>query len=401
MTQPSKQLSRRSIIKNSAAIGTGLLITNAQTALTATKNSALEVGLIGCGGRGNHDASNFRKFANCRITALSDPFDDRLDTTKQRFQSHSPKTFQGLYSYKELLQTNVDAVIITSPPYFHPEHFSAAVESKKHVYLEKPVSTDTAGAKQVLEAGKQGNGTLTMMVGFQSRFKPDLAEAVQRVHEGAIGEIVCGDAFYHSGDLQPKSKPGMDKKEVYLRNWLFDQVLSGDILVEQNIHIVDVCNWLLQAHPIKAIATGGQKVRNKWGDTWDHFEVIYTYPNDVKIVFSSTQFLDLGWGDAGERLNGSLGAYDGRAKPIQIRGKNPWDSKKEPSTIFPSEDGEENKVKTMVQSIMDGKYINEISSGVDSTLSSILGRTAAYRKKEVTWDEMIQENEKLAAQFGI
>lgn len=388
-------LSRRSLLKSVSAAGTGLLIASSKTVFAAEKNSAMEVGLIGCGGRGNHDADNFRKFTNSRITALADFFEDRLDATAARFQDHSPKRFVGMDAYRELLQTTVDAVIITTPPYFHPEQFAAAVDAQKHVYLEKPVSTDTAGAQRVLEAGKQGDGKLTMAVGFQSRFNPDLFEAVKRVHQGAIGPVVCGDAFYHSGKLGPQSKPGMSEQEAYLRDWLFDIVLSGDILVEQNIHVIDVCNWFIDDHPIRAMATGGQKIRTSYGDTWDHYEVIFEYPNDVKLVFSSTQFLDLGWGDAGERINGAIGAFVGHTEPYRIRGEHPWDSSKEPSTAFPSKNNEENKIKAFYQSIVDGKYLNEIPNGVRSTLSAILGRTAAYRKVPIDWEAMIKENEQL------
>lgn len=394
---------RRQFLQTSAISSFALM--SAQTALTANANSKMEVGLIGCGGRGNNDARNFRKFTSSRIAALADPFEDRLESTRRAFQEDSPSVFQGMDAYQQLLSSEIDAVIITSPPYYHPEHFEAAVDAKKHVYLEKPVSVDTAGAQRVLKAGKIGDGSLTMMVGFQSRFHPHLHEAVQRVHEGAIGEIVCGDAFYHSGKLGMKSKPGMPAQEKRLRNWLFDQVLSGDILVEQNIHVIDVCNWLLQDHPIKATATGGRKVRTFTGDTWDHYEVIYEYPNERMIVFSSTQFLDLGWGDSGERINGSKGAFDGRSHPMEIRGENPWkpgeSQNQDGAAFFQSSNAEANKVKTFYQSIETKQYINEIPSGVQSTLSSILGRTSAYRGKEVTWNEMIEDNERYEANLSL
>jgi predicted dehydrogenase len=396
-------LSRRSFVRSAAAIGMGISIMKSNGVMGSEKNSAMAVGLIGCGGRGNHDAENFCKFASGRIAVLADPFQDRLESTKKAFEADSPTLYQGMDAYQKLLQSEIDAVIITSPPYFHPEHFAAVVEAKKHVYMEKPVSIDTAGAQEVLQAGKKGDGQITMMVGFQSRYHPELQEAVKRVHAGAIGSVVCGDAFYHSGKLSPQSRPGMSAKEIRLRDWLFDKVLSGDILVEQNIHVIDVCNWFLDAHPIQVFAKGGRKARTFVGDTWDHYEVIYEYPNECEIVFSSTQFLDLGWGDAGERLNGSKGAFDGLSKPIRIRGENPWtpsqESVKKDEAFFQSNDAEANKVRAFYQSVVDKKYINEIPNGVQSTLTSILGRTSAYRKKVVTWKEMIDENEKLDAKL--
>lgn len=394
---------RRQFLQKSALAP--FIVMSAQSALTASANSALSIGVIGCGGRGNYDARNFKRHTNSRITALADLFEDRLAATQETFSDDSPAVYAGFDGYQKVLNDDVDAVIITSPPYFHPEQFEAAVQANKHVYLEKPVSVDTAGAQRVLKAGQKGDGQLTMMVGFQSRFHPHLQEAVQRVHDGAIGEIVCGDAFYHSGYLSMKDVSGLTPQQARLRNWLFDQVLSGDILVEQNIHVIDVCNWLLQDHPIQAKATGGRKVRTFTGDTWDHYEVIFEYPNQRMIVFSSTQFLDLGWGDSGERINGSKGAFDGRSAAMEIRGENAWKpggaSGEAGEAFFQSGAAEADKMKAFYQSVESQDYINEVPAGVQSTLSSVLGRTAAYRGQAVRWDEMIAENQALDAQLDI
>lgn len=393
MPGKNHSLSRRDFVKASVISTAGFAVMSTENALGTKANSAMTVGLIGCGGRGNHDAMNLRRHTNARITALADPYQDRLDGTKRRFQADDPKTFQGFDAYEKLLATDVDTVIITSPPYFHPEHFEAAVEAKKHVYIEKPVAVDTVGAKRVLEAGKKADGTLTAMVGFQTRFRPDMVEAVKRVQDGAIGTIVCGHAHYHSGWLSTKHKPGMSEQEKRVRNWVFDIVLSGDILVEQNIHILDVCNWVMQTHPVKAYGTGGRRIRTAVGDTWDHYGVTLWYPDNVEVVFASTQFLDLGWGDAGERFNGSMGAFDALAGPAKIRGENEWSFKGDPG------DAEELKVKAFYDSIAKNQYVSEIPQGVESTLTAIMGRTASYRKVEYTWDEMLKENEQFDAKL--
>lgn len=386
-------LSRRSFMKTSTA-SAAFAVMAAKTALGSEANSAMAIGLIGCGGRGNHDAGNFRKNTNSRIVALADPYEDRLASTVKEFESDKPKTFQGFDAYQKLLATDVDTVIITSPPYFHPEHFEAAVEAKKNVYLEKPVAVDTVGANRVLQAGKKVEGK-TVMVGFQTRFSPDMQEAVKRVHDGAIGDIVCGQAHYHSGWLSPRHQPGMPEQEKRIRNWVFDIVLSGDILVEQNIHVLDVCNWIMGAHPVKAYGTGGRKVRTEVGDTWDHYGVTMWYPNGAEVVFASTQFLDLGWGDAGERFNGSKGAFDALVGTAKIRGKNEW--------TFKGEEGnsEIHKIKAFYDSVVSQKYVNEIPQGVESTLTAILGRTAAYRGQEYTWDKMMEENEQFDAKLKL
>ena len=385
-------LSRRSFLSSTAAVST-VAVMSTQTALGSEVNSAMAVGVIGCGGRGNHDAGNFRKATECRIAALADPFEDRLKSTQQNFKADKPKLYQGFGAYEKLLESNVDAVIITSPPYFHPLHFEAAVEANKHVYLEKPVAVDTAGAQRVLKAGQKASGKITAMVGFQTRFSPDMQEAVKRVHDGAIGEIVCGQAHYHSGWLSPRHKPEMSAEEKRLRNWVFDIVLSGDILVEQNIHVLDVCNWIMGTHPVKAYGTGGRKIRTAVGDTWDHYGVTLWYPGGQEVVFASTQFLDLGWGDAGERFNGSKGAFDALVGPAKIRGKNEWAYKGEEAN------SEIRKIEAFYESVKSKKYINEVAQGVESTLTAIMGRTAAYRGEEFTWDRMMADNEEWDAKM--
>lgn len=395
MPEENHSLSRRDFVRVSMFSTAGFTIMNTESALGTNANSAMAVGIIGCGGRGNHDATNFRRHTNSRITALADPYSDRLESTKQNFKSDDPKTFQGFDAYEKLLATDVDTVIMTSPPYFHPEHFEAAVEARKHVYLEKPIAVDTVGAKRVLKAGENADGTLSVMVGFQIRFSPDMVEAVKRVHEGAIGAIVCGQGHYHSGWLSPRHKPGMSEQEKRIRNWVFDIVLSGDILVEQNIHVLDVFNWIMGTHPVKAYGTGGRKIRTAVGDTWDHYGVTLWYPDNVEVVFASTQFLDLGWGDAGERFNGSKGAFDALVGPAKIRGENQWSFEGTPG------DAEELKIKAFYDSVAAKKYVNEIPQGVEATLTAIMGRTASYRKVEYTWEDMLKENEQFDAKLNL
>ncbi len=392
MIEKQTAVTRRSFVQATTA---GLAVMSAKTALGASANSAMTIGLIGCGGRGNHDAGNFVRHTNSRVTALADFYQDRIDSTKPKFSDGDPKTFVGYQAYKDLLATDVDAVIITSPPYFHPEHFEAAMDAGKHVYLEKPVAVDTAGAHRVLKAGKKADGKLTAMVGFQTRFAPDMVEAVKRVHEGAIGEIVCGHGHYHSGWLDPRHKETESAQDQRIRNWVFDIVLSGDILVEQNIHILDVCNWIMGTHPEKAYGTGGRKIRTAVGDTWDHYGVTFWYPGGVELVFASTQFLRLGWGDAGERFNGSKGAFDALVGHAKIRGDQEW------SYNGPEADNEALKVQAFHKSVMDGKFYNEIPQGVESTLTAILGRSSAYRGSEYTWKQMMDENECLDANLKL
>ncbi len=199
--------------------------------------------------------------------------------------------FRGYKAFEEVAASQgVDAVQISTPPWFHIQHLEAAVKAGKHVYCEKPVAVDVAQAKRVLEIGKRAQGRLSLDVGFQIRSEPPYVEIVRRIHEGAVGKIACIAANYNAPGIFYPPLPGVSADELRIRHWYWDRTLSGDIIVEQNIHVIDICNWILQAHPIKATATGGRNIIAHAGDTWDNYEVIFTYPENVHMSFSSTQF---------------------------------------------------------------------------------------------------------------
>ncbi len=390
---------RRGFMKSSA-VGAGFVIVKPASVFGAPANSTLQMGLIGCGGRGNHDASVFIRNTDTRFVALADYFKDRLNSTKehldQRLEAKDhpkidpTKMYDGFDGYKELLELDdVDMVLITSPVYYHPEHFEAAVDAGKHIYMEKPVASDVVGAKKVMRAGRKAQEKLSVMVGLQIRFSEEFQEIAKRIHRGDIGDPISGMVHYHTGRLSPRHQEGDSETEKRLRNWVFDQELSGDIIVEQNVHVIDVGNWYLQSHPEKAHGTGGRRVRTDVGDCWDHFLCTFWYPDDVKISFSSTQFLQ-GWSDCRERIFGSKGIadtpYSGHA---EITGENAW--KSEGTSLLSG--SEDRKVRAFVESVKSGQYVNEAQQGAESTLTAILGRIAAYEEKEVTWEEMMKSNQ--------
>ncbi len=398
---------RRGFMK-SAIAGTSLLIAKPETVFSSSANSALQLGLIGCGGRGNNDAGKFVRHTNTQVVALADSFSDRLKSTKENLDSRldemdrspidSSRLFQGMESYKDLLALDdVDVVIITGPPYFHPLHLEAAVDAGKHTYMEKPVATDVVGAKKVIKVGEKAEGKVSVAVGFQIRFAEAYQEIAKRVHRGDIGEIVSGMVNYHAGRLGARNRPGESEAENRLRNWVFDIQLSGDIIVEQNIHVIDVANWFLQGHPEKAFGTGGRKSRTDVGDCWDHFICTYWYPNGAIMDFSSSQFLK-GWGDCRNRLFGTKGtANAGYSGPTEITGDNKW--KGEGNGLSGS--AEPNKVTTFEKSIRSGKFINETKQGAESTLTSILGRIASNKGRVVTWKEMMKSNQRFRVKLGL
>lgn len=390
------KLSRREFIKGTAAAG--LLIVKPESVFGAPANSAPQIGIIGCGGRGRFVARFFPQHTDAKVFAAADPFSDRAEYARRMFKLDEARLFVGLDGYKELLSQDVDAVVVTSPPYFHPEQVATAVARNKHVYLAKPVAVDVPGCKSISASGKRAKGKLSFLVDFQTRSDPHFIEAAKRVREGAIGVPVCGQIFYQTGRLGRQDKPGMSKDEARLRNWVFDKVISGDIIVEQNIHVLDVCNWYLGTHPIKAAGTGGRKARTDVGDCWDHFIVIYWYPNDVKIDFSSSQFLE-GFHDMCMRVYGTEGTVDSHyGGPVKIAGRQPWPGG-DTKDIYAQ--GAIKNVKDFVESIKSGKYLNNVEESVESNLTSILGRMAAYRERVVRWEQMMESKEKLEAEIRL
>ncbi len=310
-------MDRRRFIGGSAA-ASGLLFVSPRTAFGYEANSAVRLGLVGCGGRGTAVATSFARNTTARVVALADIFPDNLSAAQGHFNDVNGKLgygaldakllFHGPQAFEQLAQSKeIDMMQISTPPFFHVEHLSAAVAGGKHVYCEKPVGVDVAQSKRALEIAKRGEGKISMDVGFQVRSAPSIAAVMERVQGGALGKIASIAAYYNAPAAVEKVKPGASADELRLRNWLWYRALSGDILLEQNIHIIDLCNWALGAHPLKAIATGGRNILTHAGDCWDNYQVIFTYPNDVHVSFSSTQFGHTGTFGAGLTLYGAEG----------------------------------------------------------------------------------------------
>lgn len=390
-------MERRDFIKAGTAAAASLVLVKPGSVYGAAANDAISLGIIGCGGRGNGVGKEF--IGNgARVVALHDLFDDRLSATKESFDKIQaekgfgpidPKMlFKGPEAYHDLLAAPIDAVLITSPPYFHPDHFEAAVAAGRHTYLEKPVSTDVFGAQRVEKTAKKGAGKVSMTVGLQIRHSPAYQEMVRRIRAGDIGDIVCAQTFYYTEDLKRKATPDMSPLEARVRNWVFDRVLSGDILVEQNIHVIDVVNWVMSGHPSAVVGTGGKKARLDV-DCWDHFTTSLTYPGNVHVSFNSTQFKG-SYDSKAQRFMGTKGYAEAHYSKggVRIVGENPWDA----NDTEPLKDAVKIKTAAFLDSIRNKAYLDEVAMGVESTLSAILARTAAYEGEERTWDKVAESN---------
>ncbi len=392
-----QEMKRRQFLKVAATTTAAFAIMSPRTALGTDANSKIEIGLIGCGGRGKWIANLFEKNAPAKIVAAHDYFRDHVDDVGNAFDVDASRRFVGLDGYKTLLAGKVDAIAIMSPPYFHPEQAVAGLEAGKHVYLAKPIAVDVPGCMNIVSAADKVADKLCCLVDFQTRNNEFFKGAAQRVHDGIIGTPVMGHVFYHTGRLGLHAEPGTEPAR--LRNWVFDKALSGDIIVEQNIHVIDVANWYLQSHPVKAVGTGGRKVRTDVGDCWDHFVVTFHYPDGVIVDFSSRQFGD-GFDDLCIRLYGSTGTVDSHyGGEVKIRGsKEGWAGGK---TLNIYQEGAVNNIKDFCQAIHDGKPIQNAKESADSTMSCVLGRMAAYSGETATWDKMTEANERLDPKLNL
>lgn len=409
-------MQRRTFLKSASATTVGLLFVKPSTAFGYAANSAVRLGLIGCGNRGTAVSTSFSENTSAQVVALADIFADNLAKGHQTFNALNSKLgrapiadnmlFQGPDAFERLAHSpDVDLVQISTPPFFHVQHLAAAVDAGKHVYCEKPVGVDVAQTKQALAIAKRVKPSQSVAVGFQCRNAPPLAEVLQRVKGGALGKLATVTGNYDAPASTQKGDPSMSHDEFRLRNWLWDRALSGDILVEQNIHIIDLCNMTLGAHPIKARATGGRSILQHPGDCWDNYQVDYLYPNNIRFSFSSTQFGDPGF-NAGLKLFGADGSASAPyAGAVEITGKNAWtwkDSSKEQTTGTFAANGafsdnlalaDQKKDQDFIASITDNKPQNQLQAGVETALSCMLGRMAGLTGREVTWDELLAHGE--------
>ena len=266
------RVGRREFVGVTAAAA-GITILKPSLVFGTQANSAVRLGLLGCGGRGLGVTSGFVKNTGAVVTAVADLFADNLEAGKKRLDEAAAaagkpaiapgNAFKGLRSYEALFSSkDVDAVYIASPPWFHPAHGEAALAAGKHVYLEKPVGVDVPGCKRVMALGEKARAKkLSLAVGFQIRHASPYVELAKRIHEGQIGSAVSGQIHYFASAINRPDWPAASPAERRLRNWVHDKALSGDIIVEQNVHIIDVTNWLLKGHPVKAVGSGGRAGR--------------------------------------------------------------------------------------------------------------------------------------------
>jgi predicted dehydrogenase len=388
-------ITRRELIGTAAAAA----MAAAAEKLQAQGETPIRAGLIGCGGRGTGAALNvLEAYPNVEIVALADMWPERLDRARQalvkskdpRVKLEDARCFTGFDAYKRLLDTNIDYAMMAEPPGLRPLHFEAAVEAGKHCWLEKPGCVDPAGARRLIAAGEKAREkNLGVHSSTENRHSAKMVETVKRIHEGQIGKVLAGRCFFNTGGLwKVERKPGMSDMEWQIRNWYYFDWLSGDHIVEQHVHELDVCHWVLKSPPVRAVAVGGrsQRVEPVYGNIWDHFAVDYEYPDNVHIMSMCRQW---------QNTDGHVGAYfvgtkgEASAYGGTITGENPW--KWEGKMLSPHVQ----EHADFIAAIRSGKPYNEAKQLAYSTLIAILGRTAAYTGKVMTWDQVLNSDQNL------
>jgi predicted dehydrogenase len=393
-------LNRREFLSRAGAAALSLTILPPGLVRGAQANSKIRLGLIGCGGRGAWIAELFRKHGGYEVTAAADYFQDRVDAFAATAGVPGARRFTGLSAYKRLLDAGVDAVAIESPPYFHPEQAAAAVDAGVHVYVAKPVAVDVPGTLSIEKsAARAAEKKRVFLVDFQTRTNPFYIEAVRQVHDGGIGDIIFGEALYHADcpfesyyDLW-RSDP--DNPENRLRGWGLDRALSGDMITEQDIHALDVMSWTMNTPPLFAHGTGGLRARPKIGTSWDHFVVYYQYPGPIGIQFSGRQFKGHGTSEGiKNRLFGSKGVLETEyGGSVLIRGEQFYRGGKT-SGIY--EEGAVANIGAFHKAVVEGDFgQSTVGPGVRSNLVTILGRKAAYENRQVGWEELVRDEERL------
>jgi myo-inositol 2-dehydrogenase / D-chiro-inositol 1-dehydrogenase len=388
-----QSLTRRRFLAGAGAATVSFAVVAPQLVRAAEANAKLYIGLIGCGGRGQSITPLFVKQGGYNVVAVADYFPDKTESAGQKLGVPAAKRFSGLSGYKKLLDEKLDAVLIESPPYFHPEHAAAAVEAGKHVYCAKPVAVDVPGCQSIAASGQKATEKKQVfLVDFQTRGTGAFQQGVERVRAGMIGEIKTAEAAYqcslYFASMDADYRKSAKDSAARLRAWAIDRVLSGDVITEQNIHCLDMASWFLDATPLKAVGTGG-RARDFLGDCWDHFSVIFTFPHDVILTFHAKQF-GAAYDDIMCRIYGTSGTAEAHY------GGKVWVHNREDRYDADCNDGLVANIATFHKNITEGNSTNPtVAPSVRSNLVTILGRAAAYRKREVTWDEVMKANEKL------
>ncbi len=401
MTSQPNESSRREFLKTStvAAVGTAALANLAMSSRAyAAGDDTIRVGLIGCGGRGSGAAAQaLSTQGNVKLVAMADAFRDRLDGSlknitngvkdKSRVDVPEERKFVGFDAYQKVINSDVDLVILATPPGFRPIHFEEAVNAGKHVFMEKPVATGAAGVRQVLatvEKAREKN--LKVGVGLQRHHQSKYLETIERIKDGAIGDVLALRVYWNSGGVwEPRASRDdvSTEMEYQMRNWYYYNWLCGDHIVEQHIHNLDVGNWVKGDYPVRCWGMGGREVRDdkRYGDIYDHHAVEYEFADGTRM-YSQCRHIRSCWNSVSEHAHGTKGTANISGGSLSM-GDEKWRYRGPNANPYQVEHDD------LFAAIREDKPYNEGEYGAKSTMTAIMGRMATYSGKELSWDEAI------------
>ena len=377
MNDAKLRLSRRNLVQAAA------FVPFAAVKGTAA-NSAVKVGLLGSGGRGSRLSSFVVQVPQARLVALSDLFDEQIEKAKQRIPIENPEVYKD---YHEMLASDIDAVIIATPVFLHPEHLEAAVKAGKHIYVEKPAGVDVAGCKRVMKAADSAPPGQNITFGFQQRYGWTYQQAQKVLQSGELGTVRQAEAHFLKGAITGKEplRERPQTPEAKVREWKHWRDLYGDIIVETYCHSIDVLNWFLgDQHPIQAVGDGGRTIK-KAGDMGDHVTVAYEYPNNIQATLVGSHITPPFFREVHERFWGGESMVEtARHYWRHYRDRDNVVREEAPRNI------DHDSVEAFIQRVAEGKTENVGIRGATSTLTAILGRMAMDVGRTVTWDEMMR-----------
>ncbi|MBV6431736.1 MAG: Inositol 2-dehydrogenase/D-chiro-inositol 3-dehydrogenase [Bryobacteraceae bacterium] len=392
---------RRDFLKASLAAGFPAVLSAMQSAKT------LKVGLVGCGGRGTGAAAQALKADDyAELTAVADIERDhaeqclerlrKVNVAGQRVKVEPSNIFLGLDAYQKVIDSGVDVVLLATPPGFRPYHLRACLEAGKHVFCEKPVATDAFGVRHALESAKIAREKhLSVMAGFCWRRSKHIKATFEQMKNGAIGNIAAYYATYYTSPVKPmppaSERPaGMSDVEWQIRNWYNFSYLCGDGLVEQAVHSADKIAWAMgDKPPISCVAVGGRQIPAEGGNIYDHFEVNYLYPNNVRAFLGCRQ-IEGCYNENSDYILGSKGTCTiGRGPLPRITGETNWTYTGERNDMYQAEHDELFAAIRRNQPVMDIEWMTT------STLLAMMGRMAAYTGQQITWDMALNSQERL------
>jgi len=389
------QWTRRNFIRSAGAIAGASALSGlgALPAVHAAGSDTIKFALIGCGARGTGAAGQIMNSPHStKLVAMADVFPDKAQSSLERLKKEHvnkvdvppERIFLGFDAYQKAIDSGVDLVVLAAPPGFRPQQLEYAVKAKKHIFTEKPLAVDGSGVRSALRSAELARKNNTLLaVGLQRRHEPSYMETVQRLQDGAIGDILYMRAFWNGDGVWNRTRPRLPRQtemEYQIRNWYYFVWLCGDHVLEQHIHNLDVCNWVKNAHPVKANGQGGRQVRTgkEFGEIYDHHFVEYEYADGCRL-YSQARHIPGCMKSVSEHAYGTKGRSN--ISRYTIEGERTWKSDKKTVASHQQEQLD------MIDALVRGDVYNEGEYGAISTMTGILGRLATYSGKVVTFEE--------------